>query len=225
MFILRRVGIKKYHRMPRGTNRRGRGRRGNLSRAVRRIERPIQRRRDFGCKHDPGPRPRNHVVAPWVAIVCELGGKVDTTFSPNAILNSLRQQQGYFTKTGTVETNLPMDIRFTGFKLWSLTVSRPLALQVYDFRSRTSDVFQRLMGWPSYNQFARVGFWLPDFMKDLVFDDTDTTTKVIAIDHGSGSWLCYVYCLVRPTNTEKIGQMTDRYNELFSDFEKISLSE
>lgn len=214
--------------MTRGRGR-GRGARRGFARAVRRVERPLERKRDFGCKHDPGLKPRNHVVSPWISLVVELGGSVDQVFNPNLIMNVLRAQHGFFVKTkdskgNDISINLPMDIRFLGFKLWALSSSRPIGLTVFDFRSKTFDIFQRLTGWPAYNQFARCGFWLPDFMKDLVFDDSDTTSKIMAIDHAStGSWLCYVYCMVRPINAESISQQIDRYDNLVCDFQRISL--
>lgn len=210
----------------RGSRRRGRGR-AAFSRAVQRVERPRLQRLETGVIHDPGLRPGTHAISPWVMVVTELGNKGDQTFSPNKILNVLRPQHGYTVickdkNDKDVVTNVAMDIRFVGFKLWGLGSQRPVALTVHDFRSQTRDPILKHIAWPAYNQFPRVGFWLPKFMTELTFDDTDTDSKIISIDTSADiSWLCFAYCLVRPSGAETVGAMIQQYEDLVDLFERL----
>lgn len=208
--------------MPR---RRGRGRGGRgLARAVHRIERPVHRREFIGSTVDPGLHPREHVISPWVDIVCELGGKGDKTFSPNLIANIARKQHGYVAG----ESNVDIDIRFRGYYLWTLSASRPVSMNVFDLHrsDEAQDLLKVLTDWPAYNQFARVGYWLPLNMTRITFDDTNVTKKIVGVDTSADIyWLMHVYMSIRPSKIEHVSVSRRRvFDDMDSSFSALTLS-
>lgn len=210
--------------MPRGRGRSGRYR-ASFAQAVRRVERPIHRREFEGRVVDPGPHPKQHALSPWVDIVVELGAKGDKTFSPNLIANEAREQHGYRVKVADAFHNVPIDIRFKGYYVWSLASSRPISLTVHDLhRSDTAnDVLKVLNDWPAYNQYARVGYWLPLAMTRITFDDSNTTKKVISVDTtATQNWLAHVYCSIRCVDVISV---TSRYHydDIVSSFDDLHI--
>lgn len=201
--------------MPRG-NQRGRGRGRGQPRLINRVMRNL-RADEHGVVVDPGSRPSSHTIGPWIQLICEIGDTKALVLTPNLIANTLRKQHGFFVKVDTTVHNVPIDVRISGFKVWALNANRPIGLTVFDPRSRNSDVLRQMISWPAYSSFPRLGFWVPKFMSEYVFDDSDTETKVFQVQCKTNeSWLAYVYCFVRSSNSESISASLTSYEALLN---------
>lgn len=194
------------------TGSRGRGRGISL--------RTLMRHEMNGVKFTPSPQPPIITEHPWNTMTLQIGGVGDAVLTGTSVAPLLQAQAGLGSVTG-----LTFDFRVHRVRVWSLTKSKPIRLQIYAFDNTslpTGGCLASIDSWPDQIHYARCGYELPKFAQLTVWS-SDSTEKFASVDVGKASaWMGFLDVLWKGnvytplTSTVRYQYMAPRDDESLS---------